>query len=148
MNDDLSEGLYNSVECVEEAPFGSPEDVIAANAAVEPRLSQAINNTALYQDCAAWDVTPAEAVENQAVVSDIPTLILSGEHDPITPPAWGFSAVEHLSRAQHLVFPGVAHGVLGSSGCSNRVVDDFLSAPEQPVDTSCVAELSPLFGGD
>jgi pimeloyl-ACP methyl ester carboxylesterase len=148
LHDDLSEGLYYSVECVEEAPFGSPQDVTAVNAAVKPRLSQAMNNTNFYKDCAAWDVAPAAAIENQAVVSDIPTLILSGEHDPITPPAWGFSAAENLSRAQYLVFPGAAHGVLGSSGCTFRVLEAFLSAPEEPVEASCVAELPTLFGGD
>jgi len=148
LHDDLSEGYYYSVECVEEAPFGSPEDVSDANAAVKPRLSEAMNNTAYYQACAAWDAAPAAAIENQAVVSDIPTLILSGEHDPITPPSWGFSAAEHLSQAQYLVFPGSAHGVLGSSGCTFRVLEAFLSAPEEPIDASCVSELPPIFGGD
>ena len=147
-HDDLSEGFYYSVECVEEAPFGSPEDVAAVNASVEPRLSQAMNNTNFYQDCAAWDAAPAAAIENQAVVSDIPTLILSGEHDPITPPSWGFSAAENLSQAQYLVFPGAAHGVLGSSGCTFRVLEAFLNAPDEPVEASCVSDLPPLFGGD
>ena len=146
--DDLSEGVMYSVECFEEAPFGSPQAVQAANAAANPRLSQAMNNAAAYQDCAAWDVPPAAAFENKPVVSDIPTLILSGEHDPITPPAWGELTAEGLSKSQHLVLPGTGHGVLGKHNCSNQVVEEFLAAPDEPVDASCMDEVPVLFGGN
>lgn len=152
-NDELSEGIYTSVQCVEEAPFGSPEEVETANAAANSRLSQAMNNAYIFQDCAAWQVTPGPELENQPVVSDIPTLILVGEHDPVTPPTWGKSAAEHLSRAQYIEFPGVAHGAFGSfshgTECSSRkIVEAFLADPEAPIEASCVAEAPPLFGGD
>ena len=140
--------VLRELECFEEAPFGSPQAVQAANAAANPRLSQAMNNAAAYQDCAAWDVPPAAAFENKPVVSDIPTLILSGEHDPITPPAWGELTAEGLSKSQHLVFPGTGHGVLGRHNCSNQVVEEFLAAPDEPVDASCMDEVPVLFGGN
>jgi pimeloyl-ACP methyl ester carboxylesterase len=146
--DNLSEGMFNSVECFEEAPFGSPQAVQVANAAANPRLSQAMNNAAAYQDCAAWDVPPAAALENQPVVSDIPTLILSGEHDPITPPAWGELTAEGLNKSQHLVFPATGHVVLGNHRCSNQVVEEFLAAPDEPVESSCMGEMPVLFGGN
>ncbi len=41
------------------------------------------------QACKIWNVPAAPAVENQAVTSDVPTLVFSGEFDPITPPAYG-----------------------------------------------------------
>lgn len=152
-NDEWSEGIFTSVQCVEEAPFGSPQEADSANAAVNPRLSKAINNASIFQECDTWQVTTAPELENQPVVSDIPTLILVGEHDPVTPPAWGKSAAETLSQAQYLEFPGVGHGVLGvtlgGGTCSPfSIVETFLTDPEAHVEASCVAELPPLFGGD
>lgn len=83
-------------------------------------------------------------VENQAVESDIPTLIFSGEFDPITPPTWGQLAAETLSKSQFLAFPGFGHGVLDSGidggACSRQIVTDFLADPELPVDASCVSD--------
>lgn len=147
-NDGYSEGMRFSVWCAEEMPFSSPEEAQTANAVVNPRVSAALNYMVDYQSCAVWEVTPTSAVENQPVVSDIATLILEGEHDPIHPPPWGMLAAETLSQAQYLEFPGVGHGVLGSSRCSREVVEAFLAAPDEPVDASCVAEMPPLFGGD
>ena len=151
--DELSEGLYFSVECGEEAPFGSPEELAANEAVLNPRLRSAMNNEAAYQICQAWAVSPADEIENQAVVSDIPTLILVGEHDPLTPPEWGRSTAENLSQAQYFEFPGVSHGVLplsldGGKCSSSQIVEDFLDDPTSPVEASCVAEVPVLFGSD
>jgi pimeloyl-ACP methyl ester carboxylesterase len=151
--DELSEGLYFSVECAEEAPFASPEELASNEAAVNPRLRSAMNNEAAYQICQVWAVSPAVEIENQAVVSDIPTLILVGEHDPLTPPEWGRSTAENLSQVQYLAFPGVSHGVLpltlGGGKCSSsKIVEDFLEHPTTPVEASCVAEVPVLFGSD
>lgn len=124
-NDNFSEGMRFSVRCAEEMSFSSPEQAQTANAAVNPRLSAVLNNAVEYQICAVWVVTPA----------------------------WGMIAAENLSQAQILVFPGVAHGVLGSfsqgAECSShKIVDAFLSDPESPIEASCVAEAPVLFGGD
>jgi pimeloyl-ACP methyl ester carboxylesterase len=143
--DELSEGLYFSIECIEEAPFSSPEEALTVSEEINPRLKSALDVTAAYQICEVWNVSPGRRVENQAVVSDIPTLILSGEHDPITPPAWGRSTAENLSQAQFLEFPGTGHGVLGTGLCANQVVEDFLAAPDSPIDSSCVEKIPVLF---
>jgi pimeloyl-ACP methyl ester carboxylesterase len=67
-------------------------------------------------DCAAWGDADSVSIpiSQQAVTSNIPTLILAGELDPITPPAWGRLAGETLSHSQFLEFPDFGHGVLGS----------------------------------
>jgi pimeloyl-ACP methyl ester carboxylesterase len=81
-----------------------------------------------------------DAVENQAVVSDIPALILSGEYDPVTPPAGGDIVAGSLSRATHFEFPGVGHGVVGNAPCANRLAVGFLSDPTAVPDGSCVGQ--------
>ena len=136
-----SEGMYYSIQCNEETPFGSIESTTNISSGVYPRLLQGMDQTQVYETCSAWvDGKPAP-IENEAVVSDVPTLILSGEFDPITPPAWGQLVAETLSHSQFLKFPGYGHGVFGTGTCDNQIVLDFLNAPNPPVDASCITSL-------
>ena len=49
----------------------------------------------------------------EPVRSDIPTLILSGTLDPVTPLEWGEEVARQLTNARHLVVNGGGHGVGG-----------------------------------
>jgi hypothetical protein len=77
------------------------------------------------------------------VVSDIPTLLLSGRFDPVTPPAFAEAAAAGLSTAYRLVDPLASHGVAFFSNCVNGIVDDFLNDPTRPPDSSCLAAQTP-----
>lgn len=57
---------------------------------------------------------------------DVPTLLLSGTHDPVTPPRWGEEAAAHLPRSKHVVVNG-CHGVSGHPRVQ-RLVREFLAA--------------------
>lgn len=57
---------------------------------------------------------------------DVPTLLLSGTHDPVTPPRWGEEAASHLRRSRHVVVNG-CHGVSGHPRVQ-RLVREFLDA--------------------
>lgn len=68
---------------------------------------------------------------------EVPTLLLSGTHDPVTPPHWGAEVARHLPRSLHLVFPG-AHGVGGK--CVASLEQDFLErGTVEGLDTSCLS---------
>ena len=140
-NDYWNEGMYYSVQCNEEAPFGSAESFKSANMDAHPRLLEVIGQPETYENCSAWVESHPSAIENEAVTSDIPALILSGEFDPITPPAWGQLVAETLSHSQFLEFPGYGHGVFGTGACDNQIVLDFLNTPNTPVDASCIHSL-------
>lgn len=146
--DSMSEGMRLSVQCGEEVRFSSPEALEAATASVQPRL-RAIFNEPIFAVCAAWGAKPADPVENEPVASDIPTLILQGDYDPATPPAWGQLAAETLSQAYYLEFPGFGHGVLGvgldGGRCSRVIVDTFLAVPDSAPDASCLTGLRVFF---
>ena len=72
--------------------------------------------------------------------SDIPTLLLSGEADPVTPPADAERAALKLTRHRHLVLKGEGHGQLGT-GCMPRLTAEFLdSAAPDKLDASCLKE--------
>jgi pimeloyl-ACP methyl ester carboxylesterase len=68
--------------------------------------------------------------------SAIPTLLLSGERDPVTPPAYGVSVARNLSRSRHVVFRGGGHAE--NSWCKLQLIVAFLEAPgERRLDVSC-----------
>jgi pimeloyl-ACP methyl ester carboxylesterase len=148
-NDYFSEGMYESVECGEEAHFTSAEKIAAASASVSSRLRDAIQG--IYPDlaiCALWGARPAAAIENQPVVSHIPTLVLAGDNDPITPPAWSQLAAQHLSQSHYLEFPWVGHGVLGAgvgASCSQGIAKAFLADPHSKPNSTCLSKLKPFF---
>ncbi|NIT65351.1 MAG: alpha/beta hydrolase, partial [Gemmatimonadetes bacterium] len=60
--------------------------------------------------CELWQSGAADPVENQAVSSDIPTLVLGGEFDPITPPQYGRQAAATLPNSFFFQYPGLGHG--------------------------------------
>lgn len=128
----FSNGMYMSVQCTEEVPFSSREAVSAALDAY-PQIRDVFvdpgSGTTIFDACASWGAPGAEPIENQPVNSDIPTLILAGEYDPITPPAWGQLAAQGLSHSFYFEFPGYAHGVGFAGECPLRLIQDFLRDP-------------------
>ncbi|HLE16405.1 MAG TPA: alpha/beta hydrolase, partial [Anaerolineales bacterium] len=84
-----------------------------------------------------WALVPPDPRENQPVHSDIPTLVLAGEIDPITPPEWGRLVAEDLSDAAFFEFPEVGHWVTRASPCAVEMALAFWEDPNSPVDSSC-----------
>ncbi|MEQ8673889.1 MAG: alpha/beta hydrolase [Aggregatilineales bacterium] len=134
-----NEGMYNSVTCAEETPFEDFDSAYAsvenAPAAIQEYLYQSIDTAAL--DCDIWQVDPSAGIEAERVVSDIPTLVISGGFDPVTPPSYGDSAAQGLSNSLHLVFANGGHGISGSPGCAANIVHAFVDDPSAPIDDSC-----------
>ncbi len=75
------------------------------------------------------------------VRSDVPTLLLSGALDPVTPPKYAWEAAETLSNVEHVVVAGVGHGV-SLQGCVPGIIADFFSDPvPAKVNAGCTANL-------
>src|SRR5690606_29058384 len=122
--------------CQDEAPFTSATAIAEGREHLDSRYRLAFDANGLLQACAVWDVPAAPAVENEPVVSRIPTLVLSGAFDPVTPPAYGTLAAEGLERAQEFVLGDESHGAsLGA--CGRELVVDFLEEPENPLNLGC-----------
>jgi hypothetical protein len=69
--------------------------------------------------------------------------LLSGEDDPVTPPAAAERAAKGLTRHRHLILAGEGHGQL-ATGCVPRLMADFLDREEsERIDPSCLAEHTP-----
>ncbi len=139
----ISTGMYRSVQCREELAF-SDREAVAAAAASDERLADYFANWEFaYNACAIWPSGRAAAIENESVVSEIPTLILTGEYDPITPPAWGELVSGNLVADYLVPFPGIGHGATSSGSCPLSVALTFLRRPDQNPANGCLAEMRP-----
>jgi pimeloyl-ACP methyl ester carboxylesterase len=140
--DGLSEGMYYSIQCGEEMPF-TDEARIEASVEDYPQLRDYFLDGFELDSrlCRIWRVRDADPRENEPVVSDIPTLVLAGEYDPITPPAWGQQAAETLPRSFFYEFPGFGHGVSILGNCPTTMTQAFLANPAAPPDASCIAAI-------
>jgi pimeloyl-ACP methyl ester carboxylesterase len=138
----FSDGMYASVGCRERAPFTDLGALESGMVALDPDIARATSGQEYVDDCEVWAVHPADAVQNEPVVSEVPTLVLAGELDPITPPAWGELAAASLSRSTFVLVPGIGHGATPEP-CPASIIVAFLAAPETPPATGCVGGLGP-----
>lgn len=136
--DNISYGMHYSVQCEEEVPFGT-RDQLSAEIARHVQYTL-FEGTGIFDLCGAWEAADPLPVENQAVASDIPTLVLSGEFDPITPPGWGQLAAETLPNSFFFELPSSGHGASLTGGeCPRGMVMDFFDAPGSEPDAACLA---------
>jgi len=89
--DATSRGMMYSVLCTEDLIGRTPEDLLNVRAALPRQLAGTANSDVIIEYgsfgiCENWPVQQAEAWVKEPLVRDIPTLILSGEFDPVTPP--------------------------------------------------------------
>ncbi len=143
-------GAYYSVICTDEAAFTNYAEVQKEAASAQPRLGRVgLNNSRLALDlCENWKHNKPPMAENRPVKSAVPTLILAGEYDPVTPPDWGRQTAATLKNAHFYLFTGLTHGVFysneESNGCVSRLVTSFLEQPTSDLQDGCVAELPAL----
>jgi pimeloyl-ACP methyl ester carboxylesterase len=137
----ISEGLYYSISCSEETPFTNWDTAYANLEAMPEPIRNFTFLPAIQRICGAWTIQQPDAVENELVVSDLPTLVLDGDFDPITPPMWAEDTASGLSNSYYYVFPGTGHGVVRSTDCGLSVMLSFVDNPQQAPDVSCIDEL-------
>lgn len=139
----VSRGMYYSVQCYEEVPFTSQEELDASGEAL-PGLESlfSVGDIGLLEFCDAWQSGEAEAFENEPVTSDIPTLILAGSYDPVTPPRWAQAAAETLPNSFYFENRGGSHDTaLGR--CATSIATAFLDDPTTEPDGSCLEQFGP-----
>lgn len=92
----------------------------------------------LEATCEVWKVPAVDDSFSEPISSDIPTLLLSGEIDPATPPSWGELAMEKLTNAKHFVAPYATHGVAYQSCANNLIADLVRSGSVKDLDGDCL----------
>jgi len=138
MEKGLARGMFLSVICAEDAPLVRPEDV---KPGTDGTFVGASITETMLKACGFWPRGKLPDGYHDPVKSDAPTLLLSGELDPVTPPFYAEAVASHLTHHLHVIVPGVGHGAT-PQGCVPRLINDFISrGSAEGLDTSCVKSL-------
>ena len=136
-------GMQLSVTCSEDA------DGLAADPAQHHALLGNVMVEGLKAQCAVWPRGERAADFHTPLRGTVPTLLLSGQFDPVTPPRYAEQVALHLSNARSLVLRGQGHNVI-TVGCTPRLLDQFLeTADPKQLNATCLDTLAyvPAFTG-
>jgi pimeloyl-ACP methyl ester carboxylesterase len=137
-SDDMAPGATMSILCSEDLPGADTVDF----AGLAGRSFFGTTYADVWQArCREWPRGPAIRVAG-AAVSQAPGLILSGLHDPVTPPRTGQEMARHFASSWQVVVPGAAHNA-SFSGCMPDVIADFIERGSgEGLDTSCASRVA------
>ena len=140
-------GMHLSISCHDGVAGGPPEALAQAAPAVLPGLREALAARALTftSICAQWPPAPADPASHAPVVSDVPTLILVGQFDPVNPPEFGQLVTRRLSRSVYVELPGQGHAAGLAQACGRAIALRFVATPASKPDTSCTSSLHLTF---
>ena len=127
LTDALALGMHNAIMCTEDAPFYDSASV--DRDALEASYMGPLQLDTLAAICTVWPAGPIDEDFREPLSTDIPTLLLSGDADPITPPRYADMAAVGLRRAWLLTGEHQGHGQL-AVGCMPRVYERFIANRE------------------
>lgn len=124
--DSISIGTYVAVNCHDQI-FAIP--------------TEGLDET-IYDLCRLWGMEPPVPGENDPVNSDIPTLILAGKYDSVTPTTFAQQLASHLAYSTLVEFPNQGHAPSASGifDCPRKIISAFLQDPNISPDIGCVNE--------
>lgn len=136
--DRLSAGFFLSVSCTEDVPFLSKnaDALTAGTFGGNYRLEQQ------RAACKEWPRGTVSADHRQPTRSAIPTLLLSGEFDPVTPPSGAEDVSRGLSNGRHVVIRNNGHPIGNAESCIAKMIGQFLDrASVEGLDAGCAATI-------
>jgi pimeloyl-ACP methyl ester carboxylesterase len=146
----INTGLFISVMCHEHVLSIPPEEL--QNAAAQQIIKEYAwlpfygDSEDVLRTCKSWGAAGPSLGENDPVVSDIPSLIITGAYDPTTPPLYGRQIADGLSRHYYFEFPTLGHTPTAAdgTGCAMGTVLEFLDNPAAEPDRSCLDNLEEI----
>ena len=141
----LSRGMMLSVMCNADLVGKTPEDLLNITAGLPKQLASSADmeftiEFGMFGVCENWPVPVADVSVKEPLISDIPTLVLEGEFDPVTPPEYGELVAGYLSNGYYFEFPGVGHDVVGNE-CAREIAGRFIDDPSQAPDAACILDM-------
>jgi pimeloyl-ACP methyl ester carboxylesterase len=136
-DDDFSWALYLVINCQDDASSVTL-DMVDALATKYPELDGYVRHRDELEICAAWGLDPAPPLATETVASHIPTLVMAGRYDPITPPEWSRTALVNLTNVTVVEFPASGHSVYTDNPCAIQITSAFLDNPNKKPDLNCV----------
>lgn len=134
-SENVATGMYMAVTCAER---GDTDPQTADFSKISPRIAEEERKSAAteVEVCKNWGIQLVPRTDIAALKSDIPTLLLSGDFDPITPPPYAEQLKQTLPNSRHVVFPLGSHGQVPGA-CGNQLLANFVENPTANLDTSC-----------
>ncbi|HET6907299.1 MAG TPA: alpha/beta fold hydrolase [Rhodanobacteraceae bacterium] len=134
----MNTGMQLSVICTEDADLLQPRPQDAGTI-LGSEIVEAVK-----AECAVWPHGAPPTDFHAPFRSSIPTLLLSGERDPVTPPRYADEVLRGLSDARSLVAGGMGHSIL-VRGCVPKLVDQFVTDLQpKKLDAGCVRQIGPV----
>jgi pimeloyl-ACP methyl ester carboxylesterase len=143
VGEQIMQGMELSVTCSEDADRLQPDPADAGT------LLGTGFVTMMQAQCSVWPRGTVPKDFHDALRSDRPVLLFSGDLDPVTPARYGEQVVKHLKNGRHLVLRGQGHNVMGA-GCAPRLMGEFIAtADARRLDAKCLDRLiyAPPFTG-
>lgn len=141
-------GMYLSMECGDDLAGAVNQDMNARARRLPKSLRPlmiASTYSSYVKECRAWQVKPVADVYQDPLVSTIPTLVMSSEFDPRTPPKNGLWVARTLSHGFAFTYPGLGHGARFHHSCPSTMAWSFINDPTQKPDSSCIAHMKHPF---
>ena len=92
--------------------------------------------------CAGWPTLPLPSDFRSPFRSDVPALLLTGDLDPITPPAYADRVAAWFANSRVLRLPNRSHS--DTDPCVVGMIEAFIVAGGNGFDTSCLAQTPPI----
>jgi pimeloyl-ACP methyl ester carboxylesterase len=91
--------------------------------------------------CPLWPKYSVNKEFYQPVTANIPTLILSGDLDPVTPPSNGDESAATLPNSHHIISKNNAH-IVATTDCAIDILSEFLETLDpKNLDESCLTDI-------
>lgn len=134
----VAEGQTRSVLCADRQATAGTADP----AALRGELPFAVVTESTL-GCSDWPVSAVPDGFASLVATSVPTLVLAGELDPVTPADDAERVAVSLGATTTYVrLPALSHAVLFTDeACPGAIADAFLASPRARVDTACVASM-------
>jgi pimeloyl-ACP methyl ester carboxylesterase len=131
----LTSGMQLSVVCAEDADLLSPraedEGTLLGNRLV----------TLIRSACKFWPHERPPPDFHAPLTSSLPTLVLAGELDPVTPPEYAAEIQRRLTDGRLLIVRGQGH-VVSREGCMPELIRRFIDEPKPgALDARCLQRL-------
>lgn len=137
LNEMLSKGMELSVMCSEDFPF------FDFSADYSDSLMGNLMLDIIELQCGIWPRGELPDGFHDAVDSDLPVLLMSGERDPVTPPQYATATARFFSNSLNLVARGQAHSVMQNI-CMRDITTEFIEEGSiENLDTTCVNNIRP-----
>lgn len=140
LSEGVSEGMQAAVLCAEDRQYGQ------LNTQNEPdsytRLLHLPPSKSFDRICEMFPKSILAANYFTPINSEVPTLLLSGKLDPVTPSLWADELSPQLPNSRHIIVEG-GHHIVSRLGCMPHIIAKFIKAPNKlnDIDIECVKNI-------